>query len=269
MRIKKAFFVAFALFLTLGTAYGQDSPSGTDAWRFEVTPYFWAPGLDGDLTVAGETVSLDLSFGDILDDFDVFGFSTRVVARKGKWGIIFDFALVSLESNEVTLQTPTPVTAGIEVDILDTQVIMGVSYRAVETVFAGKPLFIEPMAGGRYHYFKEEIDLNVDVPGVGGPGTTLGGSNDWVEPLVGMLMGLSLTEKTTFILRGDIGGFGIGSASDLTWNVLAGFDYRFSQHSLKLGYLIQYVDYETGSGKDNFGEDATYSGPIVGYTFQF
>ncbi|MGB3096038.1 MAG: hypothetical protein WBB46_04810 [Candidatus Deferrimicrobiaceae bacterium] len=271
MRKEKVLFVAMALLLTLGTAYGQDSPSGPDAWHFEITPYFWAPGLDGDLTVAEVTVSPDVSFTDLFNNFDAWGFSTRVVARKGKWGIIFDFATVSLKTSDVTLEAPTgPVSAGLDIDIHDTQVILGVSYRAVETVFAGKTLWIEPMAGGRYHYFKEKLHLSVNVPGVGGPGANLGGSNDWVEPIVGMRMGLSLTEKTTFLLRGDIGGFGIGSASDLEWNLLAGFDYRFSQlASLKLGYLLQGVDYETGSGAGNFGEDATYHGPIVGVTFHY
>jgi hypothetical protein len=267
MRRGYIFLVALALLLTMGPAYGQDSPSAPDAWQFEVTPYFFAPALDGDLTVDGQTVSADLSFGDILDNFDVFGLSARVVARKGKWGIILDVATISLET-DVTLQTPTPVSSGIDVDVTDTVVDLGVSYRAVETVFAGKPLWIEPIAGGRYHYLKQDIGINVNVPGVGGPGTTLGGDEDWVEPFVGMLMGLSLTQKFSFLLRGDIGGFTAGS--DLTWNALAAIDYRFSQlASLKLGYRVQGVDYDTGSGATRFGEDITLNGPMVGVTFYF
>ena len=49
-------------------------------------------------------------------------------------------------------------------------------------------------------------------------------------------------------------GFSIGSATDLTWNLYAGVDWRFSpSFDLKLGYRLLDIDYDNGSGSDEFG----------------
>ena len=40
------------------------SPSG---WQFRVTPYAWAPSVNGDVTVRGRTVDIDMSFWDLFD----------------------------------------------------------------------------------------------------------------------------------------------------------------------------------------------------------
>ena len=76
---------------------------------------------------------------------------------------------------------------------------------------------------------------------------------------------MDLTEKLAFRVRGDIGGFDIGSGSDLTWNVLGGFGYSLSERTtLWLGYRILDVDYDDGSGSDLFEYDIDMSGPIAG-----
>jgi opacity protein-like surface antigen len=274
-RDKNMFFLIVAFMLVCTSAYAYDNPSGSDKWQIQVNPYFFAPGLEGDLTVNGQTATVDLSFDDILDNFDVIGFSNRVVARKGKLGLIFDIAYVGA-TTEVKLETLAPPSSiGVDVDIADLSLDFGVSYRVVDTIVAGKRLWIEPLGGLRYHYFKQEIDLNVDVtfpPPVGAKsrGATLGGDEDWVEPFVGGLMGIDLTDKFSFLLRGDAGGFGMGDASDLTWNILAGLDYRFSQRaSVKLGYRFQGFDYETGSGAERFGADLDLNGPMLGAIIRF
>ena len=274
-KTKKISFLFLVFMLACTSAYAYEDQSGSDKWQFNVTPYFFAPAYEGDMTVDGQTVSADLSFGDILDNFDVMGFSNRVVARKGKLGLIFDIAYLSLET-EIDLATLTPpVSIGIDIEIEDLSLDFGVSYRAVDTMIAGKRLWIEPIGGLRYHYFKQEIDLDVSVTlpgplGTKSAGTTLGGDEEWVEPFVGGRMLIALSEKITFLLRGDAGGFGIGDASDLTWNILAGFDYRFSERvSAKLGYRFMGFDYETGSGADRFGADVDMAGLMLGVTFNF
>ena len=71
-------------------------------------------------------------------------------------------------------------------------------------------------------------------------------------------------------MRADWGGFGIGSASNLTWNFLAGLDWQFKKNmSLKLGYKIYYMDYDRGSGPDNIGFEGKIKGPMIGLTILF
>ena len=45
------------------------------------------------------------------------------------------------------------------------------------------------------------------------------GSVDWVDPVVGGRIRYNLVPGQDFILRGDVGGFGVGS--QFTWNALA------------------------------------------------
>ena len=71
-------------------------------------------------------------------------------------------------------------------------------------------------------------------------------------------------------VRGDAGGFGIGSASKLTWNFVAGIDYKLSENmSFEAGYRISDIDYSRGSGSNEFGLDARTQGPVIGLTILF
>jgi len=131
-------------------------------------------------------------------------------------------------------------------------------------------IWLKPYAGLRYSCLKQEIDLDVDVAGIGGAGTTRGGDEEWIEVCVGARMVVRINERWKFAVRGDVGGFGIGDASDLTWILLAGFDYKpWRRTSIKFGYKIYDIDYETGSGGDRFGFDGQMRGPWLGVTIHF
>ena len=61
-----------------------------------------------------------------------------------------------------------------------------------------------------------------------------------------------------------------GESSNLTWNLLAGIDYKLKDNmSLKAGYRIFDLDYDSGSGTNEFGLDAQFRGPIFGLTILF
>lgn len=69
-------------------------------------------------------------------------------------------------------------------------------------------------------------------------------------------------------VRGDIGGFGVGSS--FTWQVRPFAGYRFgSLFELLLAYRVLGVDYETGSGADLFAYDVVTFGPEIGLRFHF
>jgi hypothetical protein len=121
-------------------------------------------------------------------------------------------------------------------------------------------------AGARYVYLKQEITPKLNS----GLSTKLGKSKDWVEPVVGTRILVRLTKKVTFMTVGTISGFGVGSASDKTWDVESGFIYRlFERASLKLAYRYYDIDYSNGSGKEEFGLDGNMQGPWLGMAFKF
>ena len=95
-----------------------------------------------------------------------------------------------------------------------------------------------------------------------------GRSVDWLDPLVGLSYERPLGERWRFALRGDVGGFGVGS--ELTWHALTKFTFqqsdRFSWH---IGYRAIAYDYEEGQGIDYQRYDLVQHGPGAGIAFSF
>ena len=149
----------------------------------------------------------------------------------------------------------------------------GLAYRIYEQPFGNnneQKLTFEPYGGLRYAYLRQKIDLEVAIPDVGSKGATLGGSEDWVEPFIGGRVRWDLNDKLAFIVRGDAGGFGIGSASDLLWQVAGSVDFQLSKNiSLNAGYRMIDLDYSRGRGSNELGIDLQAKGPFLGMTVIF
>ena len=273
---KLSLIFAIGLFFICSSAYCQeDDPCVKkqpvdDKWNFLVTPYFNANSLDLKSTVNGQTAEVDLDFSDLLDDFDVWGVSTRVEARKGesKWGLFLDGWYIDLESD---FKMADPIVQEVDVDIEQAQVDLAVMYQLFKGLPMKKagcylPLSLNVWGGARYAYLKQKIKPRSGVPTIP---NTLGKSKDWVEPVVGASIHFPLTRKLTLNVLGDISGFGVGSASDKTWTFTSGFDYQlFEKVSIKLAYKIYDIDYSNGSGTSEFGLDGKEEGPWLGFTFQ-
>jgi len=88
----------------------------------------------------------------------------------------------------------------------------------------------------------------------------------FVDPIVGGRVFIPMTKTWFFGLRGDIGGFGIGNASDLALNGSAFFNWQITQPiSMQFGYRALYMKYNEGENEWN----ATQHGPWVGLGFSF
>ena len=276
MKNTKNITIALAILavgLACSSVYGQDEIADDDEWQISVTPYYWVPNIDVDATVAGATVNIEMDYSDIMDTFDVSGFSGRIEAWKGDWGLFFDGQYVKADAKFDIIGPLGKVRLGADVDLVDTTLDFGVAYKLLKVPLEedrSRMLTFEPLGGLRYHYFKEEIKLTATVAGLGSRGTTLGGDEEWVEPFIGARLRYDLTKNLAAGVRTDFGGFGIGSASKLTWNLIAGVDWQFKKNmSLKLGYKIFDMDYERGSGPDNIGFDGKIQGPMIGLTILF
>jgi len=134
-------------------------------------------------------------------------------------------------------------------------------------------LSFDLLGGGRYMNLEGEVDVRTGGP-LAGPGLaigrTFGRREEWVDPIVGGRLRWDIDEKLAAAVRFDFGGFNIGNGSNLTWNLLAGIDYKLKENmSLKAGYRILDIDYDSGSGTNEFGLDAQFRGPIFGLTIKF
>jgi opacity protein-like surface antigen len=268
--------LAIVVFFAVSSAlpvYGQEPPSSPDEWEIRLMPYVWMPSIDADTTVNGLSGSVDVSFGDVLDDYLDFVMFGRGEAWKGKWGLTFDGVYFDLGMDSEFKGTRGATSFDLDIDLKLGMADFGLAYRLLEQVSAINPeskIIFEPYCGLRYAYLKQEADLNINIISVGPPGITLGKSEDWVEPFIGGRIICDLNDKMAINVRGDVGGFGIGSASRLTWNFVAGVDYKLSKKvSFDAGYRILDIDYSRGSGSDKFAADARLEGPVLGMTILF
>jgi hypothetical protein len=138
---------------------------------------------------------------------------------------------------------------------------------------------IDLIAGGRYWH--QSIDVNFALAGtlnIGGLVLTgdraiaRSGSVDWVDPLIGLRVRHQLAPGQELVLRGDIGGFDVGS--EFSWNLMAAYSWQFAvrdgvTYSGLLGYRALSVDYVQGSGANRYEYNVLQHGPIMGLTVGF
>ena len=119
------------------------------------------------------------------------------------------------------------------------------------------------LAGLRYN------DLSVDLRTTG-PLTDrrASGGESWVDPVIGGIFEHKFSEAWSTSLRGDIGGFGIGS--DLAWQAIASLRWQASPRIGVVGaYRYIYMDYDDGTGNQRFLYDMSISGHALGVVFTF
>ena len=245
-------------------ARAQDSTKQIDKWQFEITPYFLAASLDGDVGIRGVTADVDMSFSDIWDNLDA-GFMAAFEARKGHWIFFFDGLYFRLEDEETkSWQGPlgnVTVTGGVEATMTQQLYQLSAGYRLID-----KQSKLDLVGAMRYTRLDIDLDLVVTTSGNLFPGGTrsLSESEDWWDPVIGMRLITPFSQKWSFFGYADLGGFGVGS--DFTFQAIAGIKWQFSKAvSAKLGYRYLYQDFE----KDNFVWDMAAHGPIIGVGFQF
>ncbi len=130
------------------------------------------------------------------------------------------------------------------------------------------PLTLEVLGGGRYTYMK--VDIDVDGTGPVALSLDVEQSTDWVDLIIGGRVHLELSDKLGLLVRGDVGGFDIGSSSELVWNVLGMITYKLNDKVTLLGgYRVLDYDYVRGSGSSKFEFDVQFRGPLIAMVILF
>ncbi len=240
-----------------------------DDWQFTITPYIWAISLNGDLTVKGRKADVDASFLDTVEAADsLFGFLAQLDARKGNWGAFVSPVYMKIGVDKDVGIGPLSISADVttEVTILE----FGGTYRFVDlpSEYANRSTWIEAIAGGRYTSLNAEIDLKVSVASLGLTGARVSeGGRDWLDPIVGARSNINLSDKFSLRLRGDVGGFGVGS--DFSWQAVGLIVYDFklfgTDASTFAGYRSLHQDFKDGT----FAWDMNLHGPILGLSIYF
>ena len=214
-------------------------------WKFRVIPYGWIPGFHGDVNAA--------AIG-------------QVEASNGTFGVIVNgiYANVGVGTKVRNLDF----TSAFSMTIIDS----ALTYRV-----EGLPELLhlpcgsqwEFLIGARYY----NVATGVTVTGPRGlRSATADGVTGWADPIIGgrLRVPVPYCPQLTGQFRGDFGGFGIGNASQFTWNIETTLEYQMTQHiSLVAGYRWLDIDRNSSSQDQRFGWNIMLSGPMVGVEIDF
>jgi len=78
--------------------------------RFDIAPlYLWMANLSGDMTIKGQSQSMDMDFNDVWDSLEgVFTVHFEGIYQK-QWGFIFNLDYLNLSSSAATPAGPMEV----------------------------------------------------------------------------------------------------------------------------------------------------------------
>jgi hypothetical protein len=252
-------------------------------WSFRFTPYGWLTALDGTQTVRGRSVKVNVSFADIVKESDTLvALMGDFEARNGPIGLLANVAWskIGAERNNVRSRALAPGVTGtlgtsLGLDIEMTIAEVGAAYEVARI----GPLAFDVLGGARYWY--QEADLSLDITATvdlgdlqisGARAFARSGSVDWLDPMIGARLRYTVAPGHELVLRGDIGGFGVGS--DFSWQAIGAYGFELGTYqgitfSGVIGYRALYVDYVQGEGRQRYEFDMLQHGPVLGLSARF
>ncbi len=240
--ILKSVLLSSLLLAGIGNAQAESE------WKHTLVPlYLWGAGIEGTSQIGPVAAPISIEFKDALENLDT-ALTVHYEANKGKLGFMVDYFHLSL-APESSLPNGAPVSVNLTNNIWE----LGMIYRP------------DNAKGLEVLYGLRGMEVNLDASIGPSPEKTLA-DRDWIDVFVGLRKNFALSDKVSFMARGDIGT----GDSDLVWNASLLFDYRFNKTvSMLGGYRWLDYDYETGSGREHFSYDVTYQGPAIALRFDW
>ena len=263
--------------LALCGALGAAAETPGNQWTFSITPYLWAPNIDGtlnynDLPEGGGSPEAQVGPNDYLENLSMALMISGEV-RKSRWLAFTDLIYLDFSSEDSSVKavdfdgTRISASADVSTDSSLTGMVwtLGTGY----AVLPGRPVDLDIFGGVRYFGLKAstewELELAVTGP-QGGQTFPRSGAIAEREDLWDGIVGL----KGRFWLGGSgwsipyyfDGGMG---SSNLTWQGMIGIAYSYKWFGVDLAYRHLYYDMKG----DKLLQDVRFSGPILGLSFRF
>jgi hypothetical protein len=223
-------------------------------WKFQLTLYGWALGLNGDVGIRGlPTTNVDVSFADVLDKLDgaVMG---SFFASNGRFLLLSDLIWSKLSDNV----NVGPFGGSVKYEQRQVIAQAAVGYTLPLGI---QNLQLSATAGLRYNRLKAELELD---PALLPIDVSREAAKNWIDPTVGLFMHYDINERWFINALADVGGFGVGSK--ITSQAFASVGYMWTKSiSTAVGYRVIYTDYD----KDGFVYDTTMHGPFASLAFHF
>ena len=270
-------------------------PIFQEGWRIIVAPYLWIPGPHLNIKQQDVTTKVNVPWYNLVPLLfsQAIGGMASVEIWYNRWGFFSDTNFlymsdsvsgggtkeIEFASDNGTIPLRLDVSGNVKVWTRLLWQDVGVRRLVgAGSLIAGKPLpalSVELFGGLRYTYVNQDVKIELNAALTGPPGTgqiSRGGASytksefSFIEPLMGMRLGLWMTPKLNLLLRADCGGFGIVAYNhaDAVLEALAG--YRVMKKvRIYAGYRARYA-----SG--NSGTSSVYGwfhGPMLGTAYNF
>lgn len=286
MWISRSRSVLAALLLTVAPlpALAED----TSDWTFTLTPYAWLMGASGSATAKGQTIDVNAGIVDMFAKTDTLvALMANAEARRGKLAFGLDFIFTEMVATPAfaTQRNPTPwlsFTAAAGANVKSTMIMVEGS-GSYELFRPAEKTAVDGLVGLRYWHASTDINLGFTATGTistpadvglsrnGGLALASSGSMDWADPVFGLVVRHEIAPHQRLRVRGDIGGFGVGS--QFTWQAFGGYSYEFSSGptswSALLGYRALGINYSAGNGADYRNLNLVLHGPVLGLSVKF
>ena len=271
-------------------AQSSAKPVDPDPWRFNAAAYGWLINVSGSVTARGQTVDTNASFIDLVQKSQSLGgLMGYFEADKGKAGMYVDFVYTSLGfgANNASYRNPigglkitTSASAALTYKLFIVEI--GGVYELFRWQHSeGSSTAIDGVMAFRYwnNSVAASFDANANVDFSRlhldrsfGLAIARSDTIQWVDPVFGVRVRHQFTPHQEFTVRGDIGGFGLGS--QFSWQAVAVYSYAWDldggqKLAALLGFRALGVNYSSGSGLDAVGINETLYGPIIGVSYRF
>lgn len=249
------------------------APHSASLWDGNVEFYGYLPWLQSTTTVRGFETETDLGPGQILQKLQST-FSARASIERQRLGVLLDASY-----NQVGAETSRTTRRGLFTGTTEVTTINGIydvalRWRLGERESAvGVPGsgWVIPYAGIRV--VQARLDVAAELRGNGPLGLTLQRQGTlertWSQPLLGVQGSVFITPRLRAFARGDVGGFGLAGADDLSANAQAGLGYAIGNSTdLNLSWRYQGLRWNNGAERSN-GFTSDQNGIELGVKFYF
>jgi hypothetical protein len=234
--------VCTAVVLFATAAATSRAAAAEQACSFEITPYLWAIGLDGDVTVRGQKVSVDKSFDEVLDSVDIAG-AVLMVGQLRRFVALAQLDYYSLSSDE--LDNP-PARGSLDSDVVLATLAAGYQFGKPQ---AGHTLAV--LLGLRHLSLDNELSLD----GIG----RFEHDDDVTDPVLMLRPSWRISDRWRF---NPTLAYSTGGDSESSYELQPQLQFQMSERvALRFGY--RRLDYEIEGPRGNRW-DGAFQGLFVG-----
>jgi outer membrane protein OmpA-like peptidoglycan-associated protein len=247
----KLHLIAAGLLMSVGLAANVHADeTRTEGLNLELTPYFWAAGVDGKISGQNQSVNFDRSFSDIISNVDA-AFMGLAVVSYDRFVLYADYDYINL-SDDAKTKNGVIVPVGTKVKgELDLRVgTYGGGYR-FDTF--GKNT-VDVLVGAQITDLEPKIKIL---------GQNFSNKSNLTDTVVMLRPSFQISERWRF---NPTFAYGVSGDSDTTYTMMPQVQYQFSDSfAARFGYKKLHYEYDDNGPNSDVDISGVFIG--VGWTF--